>query len=99
MTRPHEQCRKAVHVIDNNDHECDQAYCNRCSKDIVLYPGYHCVLLEGKFEKPPQKNLKCYQMAKSEWRRYGGGKQTLHLRMGLMDCQESDSCQYAFVKP
>ena len=29
-------------------------------------------------------------MAKSVWRRYGGGEQTHHPRMGLMDCQEFD---------
>ena len=37
MTGPRGQCREAVHVTGNNDHECDQAYCNRCSADIVLY--------------------------------------------------------------
>ena len=37
----------AVHVTDNNDHECGQTYCNRCSEDVVLYPGYHCVLPKG----------------------------------------------------
>ena len=47
MTRPCGQCREVVHVTDNNDHECDQAYCNRCSEDVVLYLGYHCVLPEG----------------------------------------------------
>ena len=79
-----------VHVIDNNNHECGQAYCNRCSEDVVLYLGYHYVLPEGYFEKLTQKNMKFYQMAKSEWRRYVGGKQTHHPRMGLMGCQESN---------
>ena len=52
----------------------------------VTTPVYHCVLPKGWFEKLTQKNLKCYQMAKFEWRRYGGGEQTHHPRMGLMDC-------------
>ena len=47
MTGPHGQCGEAVHVTDNNDHECGRAYCNRCSEDVVLYPGYHCVLPKG----------------------------------------------------
>ena len=45
--RPRGQCGEAVHVTDNNDHECSQAYCNRCSKDVVLNFGYHYVILEG----------------------------------------------------
>ena len=47
MTRPHGQCGEAVHVTDNNDHECGQTYCNRCSEDVVLYSSYHCVFPEG----------------------------------------------------
>ena len=47
MTGQCEQCGGAVHVTDNNDHECGQTYCNRCSEEVVLYPGYHCVLPEG----------------------------------------------------
>ena len=46
-TGPRGQCREAVHVTDNNDHECGQAYCNRCSENVVLYFGYHYVLPEG----------------------------------------------------
>ena len=46
MTGPHRLCGEAVHVTNNNDHECGQAYCNRCSEDVVLYPGYHYVLPE-----------------------------------------------------
>ena len=89
MTGPRGQCEEAVHIIDNKDHECGQAYCNRCSEDVVLYSGYQCVLPKG-FEKLKQKNLKCYQMAKSEWRKYEGGEQTHDPRIGIMDCQESD---------
>ena len=66
MTGPRGQCREVVNLTDNNDHECGQAYCNRCSEDIVLYPSYHCGLPKGLFEKLTQKNVKCYQMAKSE---------------------------------
>ena len=47
MTGPRGQCGKAAHVTDNNDHECGQTYCNRCSEDIVLYSGYHYVLPKG----------------------------------------------------
>ena len=47
MTGPRGQCEEAVHVTDNNDHEYGQAYCNRCSEDVVLYSGYHYVLPEG----------------------------------------------------
>ena len=47
MTGPHGQCGEAVHVTDNNDHECGRAYCNRCNEDVVLYLDYHCVLPEG----------------------------------------------------
>ena len=47
MTGPHGQCREVVHVTDNNDHEYDQAYCNRCSEDVVLNLGYYYVLPEG----------------------------------------------------
>ena len=46
-TGPRGQCREAIHATDNNDHECSQAYYNRCSEDVVLYFGYHCVLPEG----------------------------------------------------
>ena len=46
-TRPRGQCGEAVHATDNNDHECGQAYCNRCSEDVVLYFSYYCVLLTG----------------------------------------------------
>ena len=45
-TGPHGQCGEAVHVTNNNDHKCGQAYCNRCSEDVVLYFGYR-VLPEG----------------------------------------------------
>ena len=45
-TGPRGLCGEAVHVTDNNDHECGQAYCNKYSEDVVLYFGYHCVLLE-----------------------------------------------------
>ena len=47
MTGPRGQCGEAVHVTDNNDRECGQAYCNRCSEDVDLYPGYHYVLPKG----------------------------------------------------
>ena len=47
MTGPRGQYGEAVHVTNSNDHECDQAYCNRCSEDVVLYSGYHYVLPEG----------------------------------------------------
>ena len=47
MIGPRGLCGEAVHVTDNNNHKCGQAYCNRCSEDVVLYSGYHCVLPEG----------------------------------------------------
>ena len=47
MTGPPGQCEKAAHVTDNTDHECGQAYCNRCNEDVSLYLGYHCVLLKS----------------------------------------------------
>ena len=47
MTRPRGQCRESVHITDNNDHKCGQAYCNSCSEDVVLYSGYNCVLPKG----------------------------------------------------
>ena len=66
MTGPRWHCGEVVHVTDSNDHECDQAYYNRCTVDVGLYLGYHDVLLKGQFEKLTQKNLNCYQRAKSE---------------------------------
>ena len=44
-TGPRGQWGEAIHATDNNNHECGQAYCNSCSEDVVLYFGYHCVLL------------------------------------------------------
>ena len=41
------QCEEAVHVTDSNDLECDQAYYNRCTEDIVLDLDCHYVLLES----------------------------------------------------
>ena len=46
-TGPRGQYVEVVHAIDNNDHECGQAYCSRCNEDVVFYLGYHCVLPEG----------------------------------------------------
>ena len=40
QTGPRGQCGEVVHVTDNNDHECGQAYCNRCNEDVVLYFSY-----------------------------------------------------------
>ena len=61
MTGSYGQCGEAVHVTDNNNHKCGQAYCNRCSEVVVLYLGYYYVLPNGQFEKLTQKNLKYYQ--------------------------------------
>ena len=47
MTEQCGPCEEAVHVIDSNDLECDQAYYNRFTKDVVLDPDCHYVLLES----------------------------------------------------
>ena len=47
MIGPRGQCKEAVHVTDNNDHDCGQTYYNRCSEDVVIYPSYYCVLPGG----------------------------------------------------
>ena len=47
MTEQCGQCEEVVHVTDSNDLECDQAYYNRCIKDVVLDPDCHYVLLES----------------------------------------------------
>ena len=35
-TGPRGQCGEAVDVNNNNDHECSQAYCNRCSTSVTI---------------------------------------------------------------
>ena len=90
MTEQCGQCEEAVHVTDSNDLECDQAYYNRCTEDIVLDPDCHYILLESQSKRLTQMNLKDHQSTRSEQRRGVRDERTHHPMMVLMDQQESD---------